>query len=111
MSNLKQTFFLALSPSGRTGLSGRVAKSMPGLKRDEIAVALTIELPSALFKKPQLTASIVVPESSVTGPVIDSTVVDNIRSVISRQLGVDLKIAVVDCTTPPDSEHAKGVAE
>jgi hypothetical protein len=102
--NRKQTFFLAMSPCGSQRLSARIAKSMPGLKRDEIALALTIELPDALFKKPQLTASVVVPESSVKGPVLDANVVDNIQSVISRQLGVDLKISLVNVDASTDAK-------
>ena len=98
MSNRKQIFFVAISPSGRNGLGGRMLKSMPRLERDEVALQLTVELPDAIFKKPSLSASVVVPEGTVKGPVIDATVVDNIRAVVSRELGVNLSIAPVEPT-------------
>lgn len=93
---LEQTFYLALSQNGRWRLSGRLTKSLPALKVGEIALSLSVKLPETLFKKPSLRASIEIPESAVSAPVIDSTVVDNIREVVSQQLGVDLTIAVVD---------------
>jgi hypothetical protein len=95
---LEQTFFLALSQNGRWRLSGRLSKSLPALKAGEIALSLTVKLPETLFKKPSLRASIEVPESAVSAPVIDSAVVDNIREIVQQQLGVDLQIAVVEPT-------------
>lgn len=90
-----QTFFLALSLFGGKRLSARIGKSMPRLKANEVALSLQVTLPVALFNKPSLQASIVVPPESVSTPVIDATVVENIRAVISQQLGVNLTIAVI----------------
>jgi hypothetical protein len=46
--NRKQVFFLAISPNGSQRLSGRMLKSMPSLDRSEIALQLTVELPSRI---------------------------------------------------------------
>src|SRR5579859_2345928 len=94
-------FFLAISPYGSLRLSGRMLKSMPRLRREEVALQLSIELPDALFKRPSLTASVVVPASSISVPVIDAQVIDNIRNAVLRDVGIDLTIAVVEpCSVP-----------
>lgn len=100
---LEQVFFLALSPSGRWRLSGRLTKSLPALKSGEIALSLTVRLPETLFKKPSLRASIEVPESAVSPPVINGEVVDNIREIVSQKLGVDLQISVIDPVREADA--------
>lgn len=96
---LEQTFHLALSRNGNWRLSGRMSRGLPSLKPGEVAMALTIRLPDALFKKPSLRATVDVPSTCVSAPVIDSKVVDNIREVVSQQLGIEMTIAVVEPTT------------
>ena len=100
---LENTFYLALSRKGLWSLSGRISQRLPALKSGEVALALTVKLPETLFRKPSLRASVEVPESSVSTPVIDSVVLDNIKEVIAQQLGADLTIAVVQ----PDRDGEK----
>lgn len=95
---IHQELYLVVRPS-RQGLAARVLTRAPRLAADEISLLLTLALPDTLFKKPALRASIVIPDESVNRPVIDSTVVDNIKSEIQKQLGVELTIAVMDPTT------------
>jgi len=77
----------------------RVALKPPRLAADEVAMQLTIRVPDALFRRPQLEAAITVPADQVSRPTIDAQVLDNIRAELVRQLGVDLRIAVVE---PPE---------
>ncbi len=76
--------------------SARLAVKSPSLKSHEIAIALRINIPNELFSKPQLQASIVIPEDSVSAPVIDAQVIDNLQEVVSKQLGVDLSISLLE---------------
>ena len=56
---------------------------------------ITPDIPDELFTKPQLQASITVSKDAVSAPVIEADVVDNISEIISKELGIDLNIAVV----------------
>ena len=78
----------------RSDLKFRLTAKTPSLAADEVAVRLNVGLPVALFSRPSLEASVTVPPGVVPGPTIDSTVVDNIREIVSKQLGADLTISV-----------------
>lgn len=95
---LTENFYLALSRKGNWGLKARITRTLPALASGEIALALKIALPDALFQKPSLRASIEVPASAVSAPKIDSIVIDNIKETLQQQLGVNLEIAVVEPT-------------
>ena len=81
--------------------SARMTAKSPSLASNEVAVKLSLNIPDELFTKPQLQASITVPVSSVSAPVIDAEVIDNIQETISKTLGVDLSISVLGT----DDEH------
>lgn len=76
--------------------SARLSVKIPALDSHEVAVLVTLEIPDALFQKPQLQASITVPADAVSAPVIEATVMDNIREIASQELGVDLQISMID---------------
>lgn len=76
--------------------SARMTAGNPALSANEVAMRVTLELPDALFEKPQLQASIVVPDDAVAAPIIDATVLDNIKETLSQNLGVDLNIEIVE---------------
>lgn len=87
--------YLVVSPKGWSGLSGRLTSKSPALKPNEQVVKLSVQVPDALFKRPQLKASIVIPESSVSSPVIDATVLDNVREILCQQTGLDVSVSLV----------------
>lgn len=94
---LTDRFYLAISRRDRgTGLIAGITRSMPRLARGEVALALDLKIPAAIFESPTLRASIEVPADAVKAPVIDSIVLDNIKQVMSQQLGVNLEISVVE---------------
>lgn len=76
--------------------SARLSVNLPALDSYEIAVKVSLEMPDELFEKPQLQASIKVPSDSVSAPVIEAEVVDNIQELVSKELGVDLSIKIID---------------
>jgi hypothetical protein len=78
----------------------------PALQAGEVAMAVTVRVPDAMFKRPALKATIEIPADSVSAPVIDAQVVDNIRVELARTLGVDLRVEVVEPTSKDPEEAA-----
>jgi len=76
--------------------SARLTVTTPGLEWHEIAIKLALDIPDDLFTKPQLEASIIVPNDALSAPVIEAETTDNIQRIISKELGVDLQISVVE---------------
>lgn len=64
----------------------------PTTKGDEIAIALTIELPKALFLEPQFKAAISVPGDDVCRPQIEAEVIENIEQIVGEATGLTLTI-------------------
>lgn len=76
--------------------TSRMSKGSPKLDSDEVAVLVSIELPDALFEKPSLQASIVVPKEAVSKPVIEAAVIDNVQDIIKQNTGFEVKLEVVE---------------
>jgi hypothetical protein len=76
----------------RAGAVG-VSKSKPATKANEIAIKLEVEVPDSLFEIPELRARVEVPASSVSKPVIDAKVTDNIAAELSKQLGLNVRVS------------------
>ena len=97
-STLEGDFYLILKK--KTGymsrLVGRLCTKLPALAAGEIPVKITVELPAALFTRPQFQAKVIIPESSVMKPVIDADVLDNVRQVLEQQTGMDIRVSLVE---------------
>ena len=76
--------------------SCRLSKETPTLKSGEIAIELKIDLPDELFTKPQLSASIKVDPKKVNAPEITADVLDNIKIIMDKQLGIDMTINIIE---------------
>ena len=76
--------------------SARLSVNAPALDSHEVAVKISLDIPEDLFIKPQLEASIQVPSDSVNKPVIEADVIDNIQEIVSRELGIDLNIGILE---------------
>ena len=76
----------------------RVTKNKPSLGADERVIRLELDIPDALFLQPQLCCKVTVPEDAVSRPEITAETVDNIKEVMSQELGVNMTIQVVDPT-------------
>ena len=90
MSTFSATFFLVLRNSGRTfpKLAAKLGVRRPTrLAAGEVVVELKIAVPSALFSRPTLRATVEVPAGQVP-PVITAEVQDNIARTLSEQLGI-----------------------
>jgi hypothetical protein len=71
----------------------KLTKAKPSTDRDEIAIALDLEIPDSLFIKPTLEARITVPECTPHGGNITAEVADNIAEEIRRQTGFSVHIS------------------
>lgn len=94
--NYSNTFYLAISPGKFSSLNARIQKKLPRMAANERCMKLTVTVPKALFGTPQLEAKITVPDTSVSAPVITPEVLNNIKQVMSQQLGVDMTISIVE---------------
>jgi hypothetical protein len=74
------------------------------MRANALALRLELNLPDALFVRPQLQASITVDSDKVSAPVINAEVVDNIQRALSAQLGVDIKLSVVEPLKEDDAD-------
>lgn len=93
---LEHTFYLCFKKKQRgfNALSVRCTERQPALESGEVAIRLTAALPRQLFARPLLTARIAIDSSKVTPPTVEADVVDNIMSVVMREIGVDLKLII-----------------
>lgn len=88
--------YLVVGKKNRHNSSARLTKNAPSLESYEIAIKLSLDIPNELFNKPQLQASIIVPKDAVTAPIIEAEVIDNIKETISKELGIDLNISLLE---------------
>jgi len=87
-------FHLVVSKSG----SVKTVKSKPSLGSDEIAIAMNMTIPDALFRKPQLCASIVVPDEAAVEKTISAVTVDNFKEAITQAVGLPVQITITQET-------------
>jgi len=75
-----------------------VRKNKPKTASNEIAIKLKLNIPDAVFERPQLEATISIPDDQVSPPIIDADVADNIAQVLSEEIGIDVHVSM------PESE-------
>ena len=98
MASIKGEFYLVVRKKNNwiSRLSGRLTQGTPVLAAGEVPIKVMVEVPEALFVRPQLQARVIVPESCVSRPVIDATVLDNVREVLQQQTGLDITVSLVE---------------
>lgn len=79
-------------------LKARVVENSPKLEAGEIAIKLNVELPELLFKRPQLEANILIPESDVPKSIINTVIQDNVEKCIQEVTGAKIVFTVVPAT-------------
>jgi len=78
---------------GKSGIRG-VRRSKPGLKWDEIAIKVSLDIPDQLFTRPQIEATITV-DKSVQPEMIDPTIVINTKELIEQSTGVKIDFKII----------------
>ncbi len=87
---MKLNYYLVVSKSGTV----RAVKNKPNLGFDEIAIYHNLELPDALFKKPTLEATIMIPEYAALPQIIEADVVENVKDAIANATGLEVRISL-----------------
>lgn len=95
-NTLEGSYYLVVHKKNWRGLSARLSNKNPALKAGEVAIKISVAIPSGLFERPQIQAKIVIPENSITPKVLDATVLDNVREVLEAQTGFDVRVSIVD---------------
>lgn len=85
-------FYLVLRQSSKHQyLYAKIGTRPPKLGPGEVSMQLAISVPDSLFKRPQLRASVSIPDNAAP-PVISADVRDNIARVLSDQLGITVHV-------------------
>lgn len=69
---------------------------LPSLGGNQIAMKLKIEIPSDMFERPLLEAVMKVPEEAIPKVTITTDVTTNIERIIKEQLGLNMKVGIVE---------------
>lgn len=86
---LNAEVWLVVSQGSRWGkLNVRLALKSPSLKPGEVPIKMSVDLPEALFKTPQLTAKIVVPDTILTETFVQ--VEDKLAQLANEHLGLTI---------------------
>lgn len=78
----------------------RLTAAAPHLAATEIVMKLSVRVPLTLFRKPALSAEIVVPAEAGSPERIEASTVSDIREAVRQATGMDLSITVV----PPNAD-------
>lgn len=87
---LRVNCFLLVSSTGQV----RVTKNRPLVRMDEISLGINVEMPRSLFRKPTLSATLIVPESAGNPDTIPVDVQDAVRDAIETSTGLQVRLAV-----------------
>lgn len=86
------SFFLVLRKTQRHPYMGAsIHNKLPKLAPGEVVVTLRVDIPDALFSRPQLTAKITVP-SDKAPPIITAEVQHDIARVLSERIGLTVNV-------------------
>lgn len=88
---MKLAFYLVVNNNGTT----RTCKKKPDLAWNEISIAMRMELPDSLFTKPQLSATITVPNEAAMQQAIEAVTTDNVKAAIETAAGMKVRIDIV----------------
>lgn len=99
----KQKIYLVLTKKRYGSMSAKAAMKKPSTKANEIAIALDLDIPDALFEKPALEAKIKV--DPVNKGAIPVTVANDIAKIIAEQLGVNVTLSVAGVNSDIDAKH------
>lgn len=70
-------------------------KNQPGLEWNEISMKINLDIPEALFKKPTLSAKIVIPKDAVIPTEIPAEVLEDCKEALQLSTGMKVKVELV----------------
>lgn len=92
---MKISFYLIVNSKG----SVKTTKGRPGLDWDEISMKVNLELPNALFSKPQLSADIKIPDEAASPTELNADVIENVRQAIEQAAGMEVRLSITPTET------------
>lgn len=76
----------------------RITSKKPGVKGNEIAISLSVELPDMLFERPAIQANIIIPPEMASPPRISADALASTKEILEGQLGITVDIVTVPPT-------------
>lgn len=92
---MKTNFYLVVNNNGTV----TAKKNRPDLKWNEVSIEMNLTLPDMLFRKPHLSATIVVPDEAAAPKLVNVETADNIKDAIETVTGMEVKIEIVGPVT------------
>lgn len=89
---MRVRFYLTISKGG----SVKATKRPPGLDWDEVAMAMDLTLPDALFQKPALRAVVTVPDEAAAPAEIEADVQHQVEEAIRAATGLEVRVVLED---------------
>lgn len=74
----------------------RLVQKVPTLKGNEFSLRLQLDIPDAIFKRPQLSAELTVPDTAVSSININPDVTKKIESIIKETTGLTMNVSVIE---------------
>ena len=74
----------------------KVSKSKPDTSANQVAIQLDLDIPDAIFEKPQFVATIKVPKESVSMPIVNADIETNIAHILKQQLGIEVHVTATE---------------
>ena len=93
---MKTGFWLITTKGG----SIRTVKNRPGLRWDEVAIYVALDVPNELFTRPTMSAKIVIDPKDAPKLEIDAHTVHDMTEILKRE-GYDINLTIC----PPDEEE------
>lgn len=73
----------------------RLAERVPTLEGNEISLRLELDIPDAVFQRPQLEARMTIPDTAVKDINITPDITDNISQIIKEATGLTMVVSVI----------------
>lgn len=74
----------------------RIVERVPTLQGNEFSLRLRLDIPDAIFERPQLSAELAVPSTSVQEIKITPDVTKKIESIIKESTGLTMNVSVIE---------------
>lgn len=84
-------FYLVVNSNGAV----KTYKNQPSLSWNEISMKVNLTLPGALFQKPLLEATVVIPDDAAMPRTVDAEVVANAQDAIKAATGLEVRLSIV----------------
>ena len=82
--------------------NGRLTKTQPNTDWNEVSMALNVDIPDAIFKRPRLSAEVQIPKEAAQPQEITASVIGDFETAIKTATGMDVRITLVNEEDEPE---------